>query len=80
MWRVSSFGLVDVPVLPRPECRLAGLASLRTSVLVCLSDGEAGETLVDFLAGSFSESLDFYVFLICACLGDGEADETRADV
>ena len=70
----QDFGLVDFLVLPRPECQPAGLASPRASVLACLSDGEASETRVDFLAGSFSESMDFYDLLVCDCLGDGEAD------
>ena len=71
LWRLSTglgrfqdFGLVDFLVLPRPECQLAGLASPRASVLACLSDGEAGETLVDFLAGSLSGPMDFYEFWV----------------
>ena len=55
------------------ECQLIGLASWRTSVFSCSSNGEAGETLVDWLAGSFSESLDSYKYWVDACLGDGEA-------
>ena len=55
----------------------------------CVSEGlgsrlfersEAGETLVDFLAGPFSESMDFYDFGVYTCLGDGEADSILADV
>ena len=45
-------GLVVFRVLPRPECQLAGLASPRASVRAYLSDGEAGVTLVVFLASS----------------------------
>ena len=56
------FALVDFRVLPRPQCQLAGLASPRDLVLVYMSDGEAGVTLVVFLAYSFSESVDFYEF------------------
>ena len=56
------FALVVFLVLPRPQCQLAGLASPRDLVLVSLSDGEAGVTLVVFLAYSFSESVDFYDF------------------
>ena len=37
------------------ECQLIGLASWRASVFRCSSNGEAGETLVDLLAGSYSE-------------------------
>ena len=56
------FALVDFRVLPRPQCQLAGLASPRDLVLVFMSDGEAGVTLVVFLAYSVSESVDFYDF------------------
>ena len=45
----------------------------------CSSNGEAGETRVDLLAGSVSESLDSYNYWVDACLGDGEADESLAD-
>ena len=54
------FALVDFRVLPRPQCQLAGLASPRDLVLVYLSYGEAGVTLVVFLAYSFSGSVGFY--------------------
>ena len=58
------FALVVFRVLPRPQCQLAGLASPRDLVLVYMSDGEAGVTLVVFLAYSFSESVDFYDFWV----------------
>jgi hypothetical protein len=58
------FALVDFRVLPRPQCQLIGLASPRDVVLVFMSDGEAGVTLVVFLAYSVSESVDCYDFVI----------------
>ena len=67
-------GLVDFIVLPLPECQLAGLPSPRASVFAVWSDGEAGVTLVVFLASSLSESMDFYDFWVCCYLGDSEAD------
>ena len=54
------FALVVLLFLPRPQCQVAGLASPRDLVLVCMIDGEAGVTLVVFLAYSVSESVDFY--------------------
>ena len=54
------FALVDLRVLPRPQCQLAGPASPRDSVLGFVADGEAGVTLVVFLAYSVSEPVDFY--------------------
>ena len=56
------FAFVDLRVPPRPQCLLAGLASPRDLLLVFMSDGEAGVTLVVFLAYSVSESVDFNVF------------------
>ena len=64
-WFVESFNFlifVVFPVLPRPECQLAGLASPWDSALTCLSDGESGVTLVGFLASPFAESRDSYDF------------------
>mgnify|MGYP000482618222 CR=1 FL=1 len=55
------------------ECQLIGLAFWRASVFCCLSTGEAGETRVDLLAGSCSESLVSYKYWVDACLGDVEA-------
>ena len=56
----------DFPDLPRLECQLARLASWMASVFACSSDGEAGETLVDVLAGSFSKLMDFCEFWVNA--------------
>ena len=62
-------GLVDLLVLARPECQLAGLVSPRDSVLTCLSNGEIGVTHVDFLADFFSESMDLYECWVDTCFG-----------
>ena len=73
---VEGFEVLDLLIFPLFRDWSASLLDSRLRwprFLSCLSDGEAGGTPVDFLAGSFSETMDFYECCNNACLGDGEA-------